>query len=107
MGNYSAPVLNTSVKLYTLTTTESLYRIPTASYDAAFVDIYFSSGSSFGTYYASANWSGSIVGVINDELRNYNGVAPTFTCAINGSFAELRIQSVNTYYLVKAIIRAI
>jgi hypothetical protein len=99
--------LNTTVKLYTLTATESLYRIPTASYDAVFVDLYFSSGSSYGTYYASANWSGSNIGTIYDEHRNYTGTAPAFASVITGSFAELRIQSVNTYYLIKAIIRAI
>lgn len=107
MGNYAAPSLNTTTKIYTLNNPEILYRIETGSYDAAFVEYYYNSGSNYGSGYFISAWSGSDTRTFTDIRATNGGSTPTFTCVITGSYAELRAESSDLYYSIKAIIRTI
>jgi hypothetical protein len=106
MGNYSAPALNTTVKKYTLALTESLHSILTGSYDSAFVEYYYSTGSYYGGGRFMTAWSGSTTINQTDQFSN-GGESPIIECRITGSYADIIVRTIYTNYLIKAIIRSI
>ena len=108
MGSYAAPSLNTTVKVYTITTQQILYQIPTGLYDAAFVEYYYTSGSNYASGYLVSSWSGSDVSN-NDAIITGNSTALAIEFNIRESNAELSVKSGNNElgYLVEAIIRSI
>jgi hypothetical protein len=107
-GSYIAPSLNTTVKTITTVGNNTIYSIPTASYNGAFFEYVAISGSN-----ARA---GQIIGLWNGASVNYTETSTTdigtttgllFTGIISGSNFALTGSSTTAGWNIKTIVRSI
>jgi hypothetical protein len=107
IGNYLAPVLNATSKITVGTTDTVLYSLPTASYDVMFYELFASSGSSRGSAYGSAVWSGSVVNVEVTQGADFGSSVITMLGGIIGGNFALSGSAPTAGWTFKTIIRAI
>jgi hypothetical protein len=109
IGNYNAPVLNTSKRISTTVTGSfTVYSIATASYDGMFVEYTAKSGSNVRAGSLMSVWSGSQVDVTDTSLNGFgNTTGIVFGGIISGSNFVITGSVNSVGWTVKTIIRAI
>lgn len=109
IGSYQAPSLNTTVLLSSTTAgVNTIYTVPTASYDAVYIDYVIRSGSigRAGTF--TAMWSGSSTSISDISVTPFGNTSGfTFGANISGSNLLISGSCTTAGWRVKTIIRSI
>jgi hypothetical protein len=108
MGNYIAPVLNTTVKASAASGDTTLYTIATGSYDGAFVEYIVTDGTNYRCGNVISTWDGTSVvytETSSTDIGTTTGISILF--AASGSNALLRATVTSGTWTVKVIIRSI
>jgi hypothetical protein len=108
MGSYQAPSLNTTVRINpTISGSNTVYSLPTASYDGVFVDYTIRSGSNARAGNFTAIWSGSQVNYMDNSTTDFGSTAGIFMSgSISGSNMVVQVSG-SAGWTFKGIIRSI
>jgi hypothetical protein len=107
MGDYAAPSLNTSIKVITITGSNTIYSIPTSLYTGAFFEYTLTSGSNARAGSIMSVWSGNTVSFAELATTDIGTTGVTFSVGISGSNALLIASSSTSNWTIKTIIRSI
>jgi len=108
VGSYQAPVLFTTVKTTTVSGNNTIYTLPTSSYDGAFFEYTIKSGSNSRAGQIMSLWSGSEVNyteVVTMDFGNTNSVK--FLVIVTGSNLALTGSFPTANWTMKTIVRSI
>ena len=109
MGSFTAPALFTTFKILSSTVgVNTIYNVPTSSYDGVFVDYTIKSGSNARAGNFTAIWSGSLVNFMDNSTTDF-GVTTGFTFGANVLGSNMLVSGSGTTagWTVKTIIKAI
>jgi hypothetical protein len=107
-GTSSAPSLNTTAKVTTVVGSNTIYSIPTASYDGAWFEYTARSASNARAGQIMSIWSGSSVNFTETTTTDFGtttGIA--FTVIVSGSNLVLTGSSATAGWTIKTIVRSI
>ena len=109
MGSYSAPMLITTYKTGSVSVGANIiYSLPTASYDAVFLEYSIKSGSNARAGNFAAIWSGSAVNFMDNSTVDFGNTAGFVIGAqITGGNMVVTGSATTTGWTVKTIIRSI
>lgn len=108
MGSYQAPALHTSAKTLSIAGNNTIYSIPTASYDGAFFDYTIRSGSNARAGQMMAIWSGSAVNFTETVTTDFGDTTTVkMTVQISGGNLILTGSFPTANWTMKTIIRSI
>jgi hypothetical protein len=108
VGSYQAPVLFTTVRTNTVSGNNTIYSLPTSSYDGAFFEYTIKSGSNSRAGQIMSLWSGSEVNhteVVTMDFGNTNNVK--FVVLVSGSNLILTGSFPTANWTMKTIVRSI
>jgi hypothetical protein len=109
IGSYIAPALYTTFKILSSSTgVNTIYSLPTASYDGVFVDYTIKSGSNARAGTFTATWSGTSVNFMDNSTTDF-GNTTGFVFGANISTGNMLVTGSGTTagWTVKTIIKAI
>lgn len=107
-GTSSAPSLNTTANVTTIVGSNTIYSIPTASYDGAWFEYTVRSGSNARAGQIMSIWSGSSVNFTETTTTDFGTTAGiAFTVMVSGSNLILTGSSATAGWTVKTIVRSI
>lgn len=109
MGNYSAPMLITTFRTGSVSVgANTIYALPTASYDGVFVDYTIKSGSNARAGNFSAIWTGTAVNFMDNSTVDFGNTSGFVLGAqITGGNLVVTGSATTTGWTVKTIIRSI
>jgi hypothetical protein len=108
IGNYQAPALYTTNKVTSISGSNVIYSLPTASYDGVFVDYTIRSGSNARAGQVFGIWSGSAANYTDNSTTDFGTtVGFIFAVIISGSNMVVTGSSTTAGWTVKTIIRSI
>jgi hypothetical protein len=107
-GTSSAPSLNTTAQVTTIVGSNTIYSIPTASYDGAWFEYTARSASNARAGQIMSIWSGSLVNFTETTTTDFGsttGIA--FTVIVSGSNLVLTGSCATAGWTIKTIVRSI
>jgi hypothetical protein len=108
IGNYQAPALYTTNKVTSISGSNVIYSLPTASYDGVFVDYTIRSGSNARAGQVMGIWSGSLANYTDNSTTDFGTtVGFIFAVIVSGSNMVVTGSSTTAGWTVKTIIRSI
>jgi hypothetical protein len=108
VGNYLAPMLLTTARTSSAAGINTLYRLPTSSYDAVYIDYTIRSGSNARAGNFMAMWSGTSVNFTDNSITEFGTTSGfVFGAHISGSNMVVTGSSSTAGWTVKTIIKAI
>ena len=108
VGNYLAPMLLTTARTSSAAGINTLYRLPTSSYDAVYIDYTIRSGSNARAGNFMAMWSGTSVNFTDNSITEFGTTSGfIFGAHISGSNMVVTGSSPTSGWTVKTIIKAI
>jgi hypothetical protein len=108
IGSYQAPALYTTVKTVSANGNNTIYSIPTASYDGAFFDYTIRSGSNARAGQMMAIWSASSVNYTETVTNDFGDTSTVrMTVQISGSNLILTGSFPAANWTMKTIVRSI
>jgi hypothetical protein len=108
MGNYLDPMLLTTARTSSAAGINTLYTLPTSSYDAVYIDYTIRSGSNARAGNFMAMWSGTSVNFTDNSITEFGTTSGfVFGAHISGSNMVVTGSSSTSGWTVKTIIKAI
>jgi hypothetical protein len=108
MGNYQDPMLLTTTRATSTVGVNVIYNLPTASYDAVYVDYAIRSGSNARAGNFMALWSGSQVNYVDNSTTDFgNTFGFVFGASISGSNMVVTGSATTAGWTIKTIVKAI
>ena len=108
MGIYTAPSLNTTVKITANSGSTTIYSIPTSAYTGAFFEYTVNDGVNLRAGSIMSIWSGSTIKYNETSTTDIGNTNPiTFNMAVSGGSALLRTSATTNSWTVKTIVRSI
>jgi hypothetical protein len=108
MGNYLDPMLLTTARTSSAAGINTLYTLPTSSYDAVYIDYTIRSGSNARAGNFMAMWSGTSVNFTDNSITEFGTTSGfIFGAHISGSNMVVTGSSPTAGWTVKTIIKAI
>jgi hypothetical protein len=107
LGNYQAPALFTTTQITTTTGVNTIYSIPTSSYDGAFFDYTLISGINARAGQIMSIWSGSEIRHTETTTTDIGSTSEfIFSVALTAGSASLQVTG-STGAIIKTIIKGI
>jgi hypothetical protein len=108
MGNYLDPMLLTTTRTGSAAGINTLYTLPTSSYDAVYIDYTIRSGSNARAGNFMAMWSGTSVNFTDNSITEFGTTSGfVFGAHVSGSNMVVTGSSPTSGWTVKTIIKAI
>jgi hypothetical protein len=108
MGNYLDPMLLTTTRTGSAAGINTLYTLPTSSYDAVYIDYTIRSGSNARAGNFMAMWSGTSVNFTDNSITEFGTTSGfIFGAHVTGSNMVVTGSSPTAGWTVKTIIKAI
>ena len=108
MGIYTAPSLNTTVKITANSGSTTIYSIPTSAYTGAFFEYTVNDGVNLRAGSIMSIWSGSTIKYNETSTTDIGNTNPiTFNMAVSSGSALLRTSATTNSWTVKTIVRSI
>jgi hypothetical protein len=108
MGNYLDPMLLTTARTSSAAGINTLYTLPTSSYDAVYIDYTIRSGSNARAGNFMAMWSGTSVNFTDNSITEFGTTSGfVFGAHVSGSNMVVTGSSSTSGWTVKTIIKAI
>jgi hypothetical protein len=108
MGNYLDPMLLTTARTSSAAGINTLYTLPTSSYDAVYIDYTIRSGSNARAGNFMAMWSGTSVNFTDNSITEFGTTSGfVFGAHVSGSNMIVTGSSSTSGWTVKTIIKAI
>jgi hypothetical protein len=108
MGNYLDPMLLTTTRTGSAAGINTLYTLPTSSYDAIYIDYTIRSGSNARAGNFMAMWSGTSVNFTDNSITEFGTTSGfIFGANVSGSNMVVTGSSPTAGWTVKTIIKAI
>lgn len=108
MGIYTAPSLNTTVKITANSGLTTIYSIPTSAYTGAFFEYTVNDGVNLRAGSIMSIWSGSTINYNETSTTDIGNTNPiTFNMAVSSGSALLRTSATTNSWTVKTIVRSI
>jgi hypothetical protein len=108
MGNYLDPMLLTTTRTGSAAGINTLYTLPTSSYDAVYIDYTIRSGSNARAGNFMAMWSGTSVNFTDNSITEFGTTSGfTFGAHVTGSNMVVTGSSPTAGWTVKTIVKAI
>lgn len=108
MGIYTAPSLNTTVKITANSGSTTIYSIPTSAYTGAFFEYTVNDGVNLRAGSIMSIWSGSTINYNETSTTDIGNTNPiTFNMAVSSGSALLRTSATTNSWTVKTIVRSI
>jgi hypothetical protein len=108
MGNYLDPMLLTTTRTGSAAGINTLYTLPTSSYDAVYIDYTIRSGSNARAGNFMAMWSGTSVNFTDNSITEFGTTSGfIFGAHVSGSNMVVTGSSSTSGWTVKTIIKAI
>jgi hypothetical protein len=108
MGSYTSPALYTTKKITSTAGVNTIYTLPTASYDGVFMDYTIKSGSNARAGQFVAVWSGLAVNFSETTTTNFGTTSGvTFGANISGANLIVSGSTSTATWTIKTILRAI
>jgi hypothetical protein len=108
MGNYLDPMLLTTARTSSAAGINTLYTLPTSSYDAVYIDYTIRSGSNARAGNFMAMWSGTGVNFTDNSITEFGTTSGfIFGAHVSGSNMVVTGSSPTAGWTVKTIIKAI
>jgi hypothetical protein len=108
MGSYSAPSLNTTVRISAPVGSTDIYSIPIATYTGAFFDYTINDGTNLRAGSIMSIWNGSTIQYTETSTSSIGSTAGlTFNMVVSGSSAILKTTVTSGTWIVKIIVRSI
>jgi hypothetical protein len=108
MGNYLDPMLLTTTRTGSAAGINTLYTLPTSSYDAVYIDYTIRSGSNARAGNFMAMWSGTSVNFTDNSITEFGTTSGfIFGAHVSGSNMVVTGSSPTAGWTVKTIIKAI
>jgi hypothetical protein len=107
-GDYQAPALNTTVKVTTVTGSNTIYSLSKSLYSGAFFEYVLVKGTNSRVGSILSNWNGTYstyAEISTTDIGNTSGV--TFLLTATGSNAVLTASASSNNWIIKTIIRSI
>lgn len=107
LGNYQSPALYTTAKITTVSGINTIYSIPTASYDGVFFDYTLISASNARAGQIMSIWSGSEIRYTETTTTDIGSTSEfIFSVALTAGSASLQVTG-STGAIIKTIIKSI
>jgi hypothetical protein len=108
MGNYLDPMLLTTTRTGSAVGINTLYTLPTSSYDAVYIDYTIRSGSNARAGNFMAMWSGTSVNFTDNSITEFGTTSGfVFGAHVSGSNMVVTGSSSTSGWTVKTIVKAI
>jgi hypothetical protein len=108
MGNYLDPMLLTTTRTGSAAGINTLYTLPTSSYDAVYIDYTIRSGSNARAGNFMAMWSGTSVNFTDNSITEFGTTSGfVFGAHVSGSNMVVTGSSSTSGWTVKTIIKAL
>jgi hypothetical protein len=108
MGNYLDPMLLTTTRTGSAAGINTLYTLPTSSYDAVYIDYTIRSGSNARAGNFMAMWSGTSVNFTDNSITEFGTTSGfIFGANVSGSNMVVTGSSPTAGWTVKTIVKAI
>jgi len=108
MGNYLDPMLLTTTRTGSAAGINTLYTLPTSSYDAVYIDYAIRSGSNARAGNFMAMWSGTSVNFTDNSITEFGTTSGfIFGAHVSGSNMVVTGSSPTAGWTVKTIVKAI
>ena len=108
MGNYLDPMLLTTTRTGSAAGINAIYSLPTASYDAVYMDYTIRSGSNARAGNFMAMWSGTSVNFTDTSITEFGStLAFTFGAHVSGANMIVTGSAPTAGWTIKTIIKAI
>ena len=108
MGNYLDPMLLTTTRTGSAAGINTLYTLPTSSYDAVYIDYTIRSGSNARAGNFMAMWSGTSVNFTDNSITEFGTTSGfIFGAHVSGSNMVVTGSSPTAGWIVKTIVKAI
>ena len=108
VGNYLAPMLLTTNRTSSAAGINTIYSLPTSSYDAVYIDYTIRSGSNARAGNFMAMWSGTSVNFTDNSITEFGSTSAfTFGAHVSGANMVVTGSAPTAGWTIKTIIKAI